>query len=81
MRAETVERKMEERFNSMIQQRYQFSQMAGRLLLTYIGGGVKRQSKPPRGQTVSTSKGRASVRPRLPIRPKLDTTRTELSEA
>ena len=46
---------MEEHFNSMIQQWYQFPQMAGQLLLTYIGGGVKRQSKPPQGRTVSTS--------------------------
>lgn len=38
VRADTVERKMEEHFNSMIQQRYQFPQMAGWLLLTYIGG-------------------------------------------
>lgn len=37
-RVETVERKMEEHFNSMIQQRYQFPQMASWLLLTYIGG-------------------------------------------
>ena len=36
--AEAVERRMVEHFNSMIQQRYQFPQMAGRLLLTYIGG-------------------------------------------
>lgn len=32
-------REDEEDFNSMIQQRYQFPQMAGRLLLTYIGRG------------------------------------------
>lgn len=38
VQGETVERKMEEHFNSMIQQRYQFPQMAGWLLLTYIGG-------------------------------------------
>lgn len=37
MWAETVERKVEEHFNSMIQQRYQFPQMAGWLLFTYMG--------------------------------------------
>lgn len=46
----------EEYFNSMIQQRYQFPQMADWLLLTYIGGGVKKQSKPPQRRTGSTSK-------------------------
>lgn len=36
---------MEEHFNSMIQQRYQFPQMAGWPLLTYIGGGSKEAIK------------------------------------
>ena len=72
VRAETLERKMAEHFNSMIQQRYQFPQMAGWLLFTYIGGGggAQRQSKPPQGRTVSTSKGRGIRAPILPIRPK-----------
>lgn len=66
MGADTAEKKMEEHFNSMIQQRYQFPQMAGWLLLTYIGGRVKRQSKPPQGRTVSTSKGSWISVPRTP---------------
>lgn len=42
-----MEGKTEEDFNSMIQQRYQFPQMAGRLLLTYIGRGQKGNQNHP----------------------------------